>query len=71
MHKSVPKVLTFGKVSQEIQKSGGGGGPVLDEVLIKGTFFETVPKLRHHIGLNRMHPDRRPCLTLSANDSVG
>ena len=27
--------------------------------------------VRHHIGLNRMHPDRRSCLTLSANDSVG
>ena len=27
--------------------------------------------VRHHIGLHRMHPDRRSCLTLSANDSVG
>ena len=26
--------------------------------------------IRHHIGLNRMHPDRRFCLTLSTNDSV-
>ena len=42
MHKSVPKVqkvLTLGKVSQKIQKSGGGVRPVLDEVQIKAAFF--------------------------------
>ena len=42
MHKSVPKVtkvLTFGKVSQKIQKSWGGARPVLDEVQIKAAFI--------------------------------
>ena len=45
MHKSVPKVpkvLTFGKVSQKIPKDPkfwGGVRPVLDEVQIKAAFF--------------------------------
>ena len=49
MHKSVPKVpkvLTFGKVYQKIQKSGGGVRPVLDEVQIKAAFyFQEAPLL--------------------------
>ena len=27
--------------------------------------------VRHYVGLNQINPDRRSCLTLSANDSVG
>ena len=58
MHKSVPKVpkvLTFGKVSQNIPKDpkflgGGGVRPVLDENQIKAAFFpEKLPKKSHSL----------------------
>ena len=35
----IPKVWTFEKVPQKFQNSGGGVGPLLEEVHKKGAFF--------------------------------
>ena len=40
--------------------------PNFVSIVLKGDIM-----VRHHIGLNQMHPDRSSCLNLSANVSVG